>query len=468
MPEVKRPGLPKPEDVLRDAAFAGSAIGAMFAKCVNEASATDAFHESMVGFAQAAERYGNLPTDKLKGFLFERITAAKFDRNAARAGSSARAQVTASDPGGGHAAADIRLTGGGGEKLVQAKASGDPNWLARQASDPKYDGMDVLVPKDQADEVNRALDRAGESRKAVSELQSGKVASGGTGTDELAQATVNPKRYRLAEEAKQIGKEAAVSGAHAAAAGAVIGASVSVIANAPSYLKGETDARTAVGNIAEDAVTSGARAGGARVLGTVIRNVGKRAGSATLAKSNLATAVASGLIEVGDTVLALAKGEITEEEAAERIGETGCATASGIYVGAAAGAIFGPPGALVGSVAGYLAMSWVYQSSLAVLQHARLAEDEARRVVALCVDATQAMEQQREIFDAHLHSWLNRREHAFGTCFARIDEALVDGATDDAVTEMARLTAMTGKALRFRDFSDFDEFMTRSQDPLVI
>ena len=464
--EEKPPGRPEREDAARAAGFAGSVISAEFAN--NVASATDAFHESKIEFTQVAERYVNLPSDKLKGFLFERIEAAKFNRNAARAGSSVRAQVTGSEPGGGHAAADIRLTGGGRDKLVQAKASKDPSWLARQATNEKYDEMEVLVPKDGVDEVNRNLDQAGEGRRAVGELRSGKVASGGTSTGELDWATANPKLYRLAVEAKQIGMEAAETGARAAAGGAVIGASLSTITNVHSYLTGKTDARTAVGNIAEDTVVSGARAGGTGALGAVIRNVGKRAGIDTLAKSNLATAVASGLIEVGGTVYAFAKGEITAEEAAERIGETGCATASGIYVGAAAGVIFGPQGALVGSVAGYLVMSWVYQSSLAVLQRARLAEEEEARVVALCAEATRAMERQREAFEAHLEEWLGRRENAFGRCLARIDEALVDGETDDAVTELARLSAMAGKALQFKDFSDFDEFMTRSRDPLVI
>ena len=64
-----------------------------------------------------------------------------------------------------------------------------------------------------------------------------------------------------------------------------------------------------------------------------------------------------------------------------------------------------------------MAMSWVYQSSLAVLQQARLAEEEAERVVALCAEATRAMEQQREVFEAHLDAWLNRREDTFRAVF---------------------------------------------------
>ena len=216
------------------------------------------------------------------------------------------------------------------------------------------------------------------------------------------------------------------------------------------------------------AVSNELRGAGAGALGAAIRQGGSRAGFQTLAKSNVATAVASGVIEVGVSVYAFAKGEITAEEAAERIGETGCATASGIYVGAAAGAVFGPPGAVVGSVMGYMAMSWVYQSSLAVLQRARLSEEEALRVIALGAEATRAMDEQGELFESRLENWLKRREDAFHVCLKSIDDALLQDEVDGTVEALSHLAGMTGKALRFKDFEEFDDFMTQSEDPLAI
>ena len=446
------------------AELGGATLAAELTK--NVAAATDKFSEGMIAFGSKAQ-WDTRP-DKLKGFLFEYIEAAKFNRNAARAGSSARAEVMGSMTGGGHALADIKLTGSGAKKLVQLKVSENPRWLADEAIKPKYDGMDVLVPRDKVDEVNRILAEKGTRRKVIGELQSGQVASGGTKLSQVKWAASSPKLYRLAMEAKQVGIEAVATGAHAAAAGAVIGGAQSTISNVGAYLAGKTDVRTAATNVAKDAAASSVRAGGAGALSAVVRNLGPRAGLHSLSKSNIATAVASGLIEVGGTVYSFAKGEIPVEEAAERIGETGCATASGIYFGAGAGAIFGPVGAVVGSIAGYMVTSWAYRSSLAVLQRARLAEEDAARVVALCAEAAWAMEQQRETFEVRMDAWLNRREDAFRTCFVQIDKALVDGETDAAVTELARLTAMTGKAIRFRDFNDFEQFMTQSRDPLVI
>ena len=446
--------------------FGGAEVGVAMAR--DQAAATDALREGMAGFAQKAK--DNISNEKgLKGFLFEHIEATKLNQTAARSGSRARAQLTSAKKGGGHDVADIKLRSHtGNEKLVQLKASDDAAKLAREAVNPKYEGLEIQVPHDKRDEVNRILAKRGASKRVVGELKHGGVASGGTTTSELDWATKNPKLYRLAGEARQVGFEALETGASAALGGAVIGGALSTITNGAAYMSGETDGRTAAKAIAKDTTTSSARAGGAGALLAVIRSTGERAGVQSLAKTNVAAAVASGLIEVGATVYAFGKDEITAEEAAERIGETGCSTASGLYVGAAAGTIFGPVGAVVGSVVGYMAMGWVYQSSLAVLTRARLTEDEAARIVAICAEATRAMEERREQFNSHLSAWLDQRDRAFEDCFAAVDKALASDEPDDTVLELARLVGMTGKVLRFRDFDHFDQFMTDSEEPLVL
>lgn len=443
--------------------FGGGQVGAELAS--GEAAATDAFAKQMALFAERAKEKtdGKL----LKGKLFEIIEAAKFDRNAARAGKTVRAYVTAEE-GQPTSAVDIVLRDGSGTpREVQAKAWGKAKDLAKQATKEKYDGMDVLVPKDKVEATNRKLAQKGKNREVVGELRSGGAASGGTSSVELEWAKDNPKLYRIAVEAGQVGREVAVTGAHAAVGGAVLGGALSTISNVHAYMAGQTDGRTAIRNVATDSAKSGLRGGSSGAMGAVIRQAGSRTALQTLAKSNVASAVAAGVVEVGVTVYEFAKGEITAEEAAGRIGETGSAAASGIYVGVAAGAIFGPAGAVVGSVVGYMAMSWVYQSSLAILQRARLAEEEAYRVIAFCTEATRAMDRQREVFEGRLETWLTRREEAFQACLKSIDDALVDDEVEDTVEALACLAGMTGRALRFKGFEEFDQFM-QSPDPLVI
>ena len=195
--------------------FGGGQVGAELAS--GEAVATDAFARQMALFAERAKEQTN--GKLLKGKLFEFIEAAKFDRNAARAGKTGRAHVTAAE-GQPTSAVDIALTDVSGKpRDVQAKAWGKAKDLANQATKEKYEGMDVLVPKDKVETTNRILTQTGENREVVGELRSGGTASGGTNSVELEWATNNPKLYRLAVEVGQIGREVAVTSAHAAVGG---------------------------------------------------------------------------------------------------------------------------------------------------------------------------------------------------------------------------------------------------------
>lgn len=446
------------------AAFSGGQVGAELAG--REAAATDAFARQMALFAERAKE----KTDDglLKGKLFEFIESAKFDRNAARAGKTVRAHVTAAE-GQTKSKVDIEIREGSrSTRRVQAKAWDEPENLAKQATNEDYKGMDVLVPKDKAEATNRNLAQKGKPREVVGELRSGGVGSGGTGSLELKLATGNRKLYRIAVEAEQVGREAVVTGANAAVGATLVAAALSTISNVRAYSTGEKDRRTAIRNVAADSAKSGLRGFTSGAFSAVIRQTGRRTGMQALAKPNVASAIAAAVIEVGVTVYDFGKGEITAEEAAGRIGETGASAASGIYVGAAAGAIFGPAGAVVGSIVGYMAMSWVYQSSLAILRQARLTEEEASRVIALCAEATRAMDQQRKVFEGQLETWLTKREEAFQVCLKSIDDALLEDDADGTVKALARLAGMTGKALKFGGFEEFEQFMTRSTDPLVI
>ena len=237
--------------------------------------------------------------------------------------------------------------------------------------------------------------------------------------------------------------------------------------NGLAYRDGQVDGGQALANIGEDAARSGARAGATGMLGVRVMHGAQRAGIAV--KSNVATAVAAAVVEVGVTVCDFAGGKISAEEAGERIGETGCATVGGIYAGAVAGAVFGPAGAVVGSLAGYMVTAWIYQSCLAALTQARLAEEEAARLEALCAEAVQEWNRRRQEFESRMVDFLEERHIAFSRCFAAIDEALEADETDDVVAGLAQLAAMTGSALKFEGFEEFKQFMEQDpNEPLVI
>ena len=434
--------------------FTAGLVGAQCASL--DAAASDAMREGMDKFQQAAK--SNLDNSKLKGKLFEYIEAAKFNTDAASKGAGVKSHVMAAE--GQHKTKhDIEFRKSG--KVVgkaQLKAHKNPTDAKRALQDRQYDGMKKQTVKDHEMKIS----------DASGEMKQGEVSSGGTTHNELMCATNGPKAYAARKELGQVLDEASSAGKAAAAAGAIMGGSVSAIRNLYAYSKGHKDGEQAALDIARDTGESAARSGAAGSLGAVIRHVGSKAGIKALTKSNIATAVASGIIDAGATVLKFAKGENSAEDTALRLGDTGCGALSGIYGGAAAGAIFGPPGAIVGSIVGYMLSTSVYQSCIVILQETRLAEEEADRVVALCDEAVRSMDRQRSEFEAKFAIYMEVRQATFDGYFEKVDSALASNDPDKAVRALSGLARSFGKKFKFVEFGEFQKFMIESKEPLEL
>lgn len=444
-----------------------------------QATGTDTMVDGMGRLRVEAERLLRVGADQKKGNLFEYIEAAKFNANAATSGSPLRAAVTAAE-GQPHAAADIVIRGSDDmvTREVQAKACDRVSKLAHETAQGKYEGMQRLVPKDKAgdvvDKMGKRIEtgtlKAGdyeEARKHVTgELEQGGVRSGGTTSGELSQATDHTARYAFLQEAKRAAREATVNAAFAAGTGAVVTGAVTVVRVSVAYRRGEMTVEEAKAEVVTEMKKGGVRAGVTGGVSTAIRFVAVKAGSVPLAKSNVATAVAAGLIDVGVTTYELVKGEITPEEAVERMGQTTASTMSGLYVGAAAGAVFGPPGMLVGSVAGYFVANHTYQSCIAILRDARLAEEEAARALALAEAAVAAMDEQRAAFEAQVEALTELRRQEFAKAFEVIDATLVAGSPAATVEALDAFAHLFGWKLRFENFEAFDAFMREGDEPL--
>ena len=462
------------------AVVGAGAIGAEAASA--EAAASDAVREGIAQFLDESAK--NTPPDKLKGNLFEYIEALRFNKQAARHGSEATAQVTAAS-GRPHAAADIEIVEDHTVvKEVQSKVSDDSSYLAHQQANPKYRDMDRLVPRNKADSTRlhsekrteslleegdlRAEDYRDSSARIEGELRHGEISSGGTTTKELEFASKHPKLFAALEQGGALVQEAHKAGLHGAGAAAVVEGAISTSRNLVAYSKGELEGKEAAANIAKEVGKSSVRGYSTAATGRFIRHGAAKAGLPTLAKSNVATAVAAALIETGVVVYDYMKGEITAGEAAERIGNTGCSTLISIYTGAAAGAVFGPAGAVVGAVAGYMVTTSVYQSCIAIMRDARLAEEEASRAVALCEQAMRSLDQQRESFETMLNEYLKERQAKFDGFFTAIDEAMDADRTDDAIFALSGLVASCGRELHLASFEEFDTFMLESDAPITI
>jgi len=464
--------------------FIAGQIGAYAAK--NYASATDTGFEGMNLFREAAKNLANVDLDIRQGNLFEYIEATKFNIDAATKSETVRAHVTAAE-GLPHYKADVffkegnKIVGEAQMKSVNPEAYGGKG-IAKQTaylSSAKYRGMEKAVNKGHEVQVKELAEKgairgniysedlADTAKNATGELKHGNVTSHGTTFKENIRAAQNPSTYAVQTELKVIGREMAVTGAEAAAAGAVFGGAISIVKNTFAVSKGEITGQEAATNVLKETVKAGGRSGCTGIVGVGIRTGAKKAGLNAFTKSNVATAVAAGVIETGVTVLRYAKGEISGEEAIEKIGQNGISTASSIYTGAAAGAIFGPVGALVGSVAGYLIASNVYQSCLSIMQSAYLAEQEVERVVALSRVACEEMRNQREDFERAVQYKLNQKKEEFEQIFGRIDKGIINNDDLNIINALADFALLFNQKLRLQNYKEFDTYMKSDGDLIL-
>ena len=454
------------------AGVAGAMTGAQMAS--KEAAASDVLRSGLNLFIKEAEAKAKVKPEIKKGNLFEYILAAKFNLDAARKGSSAKAVVNAAR--GRRGPSDIDIISNGKTVLEAQLKAGGIKYETDGLSRPIYDGMQKIVPTEQVDSVRKRARMYSNSKPSElrnykdmeatvrGDLRYGPVSSGKTTSAELVErATQSPGRYAIKQNLLQMSQEVAVTSVDAAGAGVVMGFAESAIKN----FRRDIDGGQAAQNVITDAVMAGGRSGVTGALGAVIRNSASRGGLKVLSRSNVATAVAAGLIEVGVVVYDYAKGKIDSREAGERLGGAACGTASSIGIGAAAGLVAGPAGSVVGGIVGYLLSSQVYQSCLAVFKGARLAEEEALRVVALCNRAVRDLYVRRARFEEWVASCLGNRQATFDRCFTAIDDALLTNQPDNCVRALGDLVSTCGQTLQFGSFQDFDRFMTKTKNPLI-
>ena len=447
-------------------AFAGGAFGAVAPSVEAEAAASDAARGGWESFRNKAGKIANMMDDMRRGFLFERIESAKYNTDAARKGAPKfhlnDAEGSPHDPVDGY----FEGKRGSKEDPVQFKSSKNEESASNEVRkhNEKYPDNKTrkVVHKDQSKKVEESTG----DKNVIEGLEKDGAGSGGTSFSEAKFATDNPKFYSFFKEGSQVVREAGVAGMHAAAGAGLMGGAISAGRNLYAYFRGEIEGKEAAENIAADTGKAGVRGGLTGTTGTVIRHGAAKAGLPTLAKANVATAVAALVVETEVIVLDYAKGEISAGEAAERIGSSGCSTLASIYTGAAAGAVFGPAGAVGGSIAGYMVTTSVYQSCIAIMRNARLAEEEAARVVALCEQAVRSLDQQRESFESALNEHLNERQARFDGFFKEIDEALDANRTDDAVSALSGLVASCGRELQLEDFEEFDRRNRSAGNPV--
>jgi len=456
----------------------------------NYANATDAAVDGMEIFKKMFfNKDGSLnKNSNLHGKIFEAIEAAKFNIDAALKKSDLNAQVTSHptmpnfkpDP---HSKADIVITKAGNiVREVQEKCIDKNSKTASELQREEYTGMLRVAPKDRSEKIHDLIKQRANSRSINADKYKdadqnfGKtgtayenVSSGGTSYKETIDAKESPKFYSAKIQAKQAASEAFVAGVSAGATGFVITGGCSAIKNLFAVHNDEKTLKEAASDALKDGIDSGVKSGVIGAGGAVVRFGAKKAGIEAFEKASPATAIAAGIVDTGVTLYSFVKGDIGIEEAMERLGQNGVSTVYGLFAGAVTSAVFsGPVVAVAATTAGYLIANFAYQSCIAIFRQAKLTEKESERIIAIYEEAIQQMQIRRAEFEKWFEEELQGRREDFSACFDSIDNALINDDPGKAVFALADFATLFGKKLRFETFEEFDDFMSSSDEPLVL
>lgn len=451
----------------------------------NHAVATD---EVMALTQKLLENFGRNRKDplQLNGDVYEFIEAWKFNRNAGLAGSDLRAEVSNAE-GFPHDSTDIRIKRGSKIiKEVQAKSSKKPAWVLKAGAREDYSGKEILTNPENVDGVKDLAKKAQKrqtphakefnrvAKRTKGELKQGEISSGGTSHEEAFNGAKDIKRLVVKERIKDGIREASVNAATSGCVAALASGLISGIKNLNGVANCELDGYEALKNTAKDSAKAGAGGALNGALGSAYRAGGKameesakdgaiKIMGSQLKKANVAMAIATLTISTGATIWSLLTDEIDMETALSDLGENGTSCASGIFVGASAGMVFGPLGAAVGSMAGYIGAACVYNSLVSLMRSAKLAEEQARLAKKLCEQAVVEMQSQQQQFKEALEQVLRERQ-------ARFDDIIERVAFDDRASPLEACVALGQMASLFnvRIFSSFEEFdrLMLSKEPL--
>ena len=359
---------------------------------------------------------------------------------------------------------------------------------------PKYKGMKFLIPTDQLNATKEALKNAYKKDKisytqyrlylkrlednGLCDHKSG-VSSGGTTNEELYSLRGNNNRVSVAKaeafakklEQEQFYRELQGQVINGAIGGGLAYGIISMTTNLFEVYKDEKELKQALKDIglatAKGTVTGAAKG----FLATLLRRKGASALPA-LKNSNVATAIASAMVECGIAIHAYAKNEITKEELTEAIGMTVVrTTATYCFTEAVASTGISASVGLAGAMsfflpmAVFMTMQQVVMSFASACHSSILRAEEHRRVAALYNEAAEAMRKYRHNVDMVFENYTQHRQLVMIEFLNIVDENMLDEKNYvRAIIASVCLSKQLNLDLKHTSFDEFKKVMNSNED----
>lgn len=220
-----------------------------------------------------------------------------------------------------------------------------------------------------------------------------------TKLSEAMQASKNPNYFSAKTMIKPMLKDSAKEGLHQAEEAMIITGAISTVDNVSKYMDGDISAEEAVKNIAVDTGTAGAGAFGVEFVTSATCTMMKNSSNSLIRKvgnvsrSNTAALAVSYGVEVHETVIDYARGNIDNREFADELGRSAAKVAGGA-VGSSVGRVAGPIGSYYGAQIGsevgeisYEATKTVVKTGIEVVQGDVTIDDASAQIEEAVYDA---------------------------------------------------------------------------------
>lgn len=434
-----------------------------------------------------AEQYANNTVEQRAGHVYEFIEALRFNDAAATTGDTVRAATTASQ-GQTSASADIILSSGDATlREIQAKLYDETGPSIYALGQPKYEGMDRLVPSDQEASARELLAKRLEGdpeaiyfsryedveEHLTGQLEYGGVSSGGTTRAKALETEQDPVAWLQREVLTAGSEELAAATGLGVAVGGGFGLLASGVQNGLAARRGDVDVATAVIDTAIATGTAAARGGAVTGLAKAVQMAARdTAQFAGFAQTLGPVAVANGVLQIGAAGLDAARGNIGPQAFCERSGGAVVQNASMWAFGVAGQAVIPVPllGSMVGGMMGYAAATMTIEGlklASAAARAADAAEDELQQLERWILHAIKRLEETRLVIE---RVTALEAAHFADTLLPLMDDVegqLRVGRDAVAFERLIDLARELGIALNWKTPKEFDSFMA-SGDPLVL
>ncbi len=328
------------------------------------AKAFDATRQMGKDIQRVSKQWQNCSKEQVAGRVAEKFHEGTFNKNAALKGRFDLKAVATESNGNAHSPADIEiLKNGKVVDRVQVKYHKTTPRTTSNISDPKYNGMQKVVPSDQAKSVKDLANRRGQS--GIGQKNYPDTAKNTTDSIKCENSRSDPLPREtsadIVEDPSAVTKRlTTLEVGNAAKYGGLIGGGIcgvmSVAKNINAVSKGEKDGGEAAVAVVKDTALGGAD-GAVKGVATVGAEAALiRAGAQTLARTTAPVAIGITGVEVIKDVGSAIVGDIDGGELAKRTGKNvvkGGTMWGGIEAGTAIGTSICPGvGTIIGGIIG--------------------------------------------------------------------------------------------------------------------